>query len=74
MKLVKEQGLAKLLVESNCIVLEFIALPTNNVVVESEDDETQEPSLGVSAKFYQSYWYKDIIFSLKIFSCSLSMG
>jgi hypothetical protein len=69
-KLVKGQGLAKLLVESNYKVLDLNALSTNIVATESEEDETQEPSLEVSAKFSQSDWYKDIIFYLQNFSCS----
>jgi hypothetical protein len=42
----------------------------NLVDAESEDDETQEPSLEVSANFSQSYWYKYIISYLQNFSCS----
>jgi hypothetical protein len=69
-KLVKGQGLAKLLVESNCIFLDLNALSKNIVASESEEDETQKLSLEVSAKFSQYDWYKDIIFYLQNFSCS----
>jgi hypothetical protein len=37
-KLVKVQGLAKLLVESNCKVLDLNALSTNIIEIESEED------------------------------------
>jgi hypothetical protein len=45
--LVKGQGLAKLLVESNYKVLDLNALSTNIVAIESEEDEIQEPSFVV---------------------------
>jgi hypothetical protein len=71
-KLVKGQGLAKLLAKSNCKVLDFNALSKNITATKSEEDETEETSLDVSAKFSQSDWYKDIIFYFQNFSCSPS--
>jgi hypothetical protein len=61
-KLIKGQGLAKLLVESNYEVLDLNALSANILLEYSKEDVKQEPSLEVSAKFSQSDWYKDIIF------------
>jgi hypothetical protein len=50
-KLVKGKGLDKLLAESNHNVLYLNALLTNITTTKSKEDETQEPSLKVSAKF-----------------------
>jgi hypothetical protein len=63
-KLVKGKGLSKILVESNCMVLDLNALSINIVAAKYEVDETQEPSLEASAKFSRSDWYKDTIFYL----------
>jgi hypothetical protein len=63
--IVKGQGLYKLLVESNYKFVYLNGLSTNIIEIESKEDETQEPSLEVSAKFSYSDWYKDIIFYLQ---------
>jgi hypothetical protein len=69
-KLVKEKGLAKPFIGSNCKILDLNALSTNIIIVEFEGDETQEPSLEVNSKFSQSDWYKETISYLQNFSCS----
>jgi hypothetical protein len=69
-KLVKGQGLAKLLVESNCRVLDSNALSTNIIATKFEGIETKEPYFEVNYNSSQPDWYKDIIFYLQNFSCS----
>jgi hypothetical protein len=50
-KMIKGQGLAKLLVESNCRALDINSLSANIIAAEPEEDETQEPSLKVILNF-----------------------
>jgi len=64
-KLVKGQGLAKLLADSNCRFLDLNTLSTNIIEEYSKGDETQEPSLEVNYEFSKYDWYKDILFYLQ---------
>jgi hypothetical protein len=64
-KIIKGQGLAKILVESNYGALDMNFPSTRILEIEPEKDETQEPPLKVIPKFAQSDWYKDIMFYLQ---------
>jgi len=62
-KLIKGQGLAKLLAESNCQ-----ALGMNQV--NDETDAGQENSgLQIADEFTESGWYKDIVYVLRNLQC-----
>lgn len=66
--LIKRQGLAKLMAESN-----FHALDINFIVAMSEDDE--ESSLVQVAKmFLLSPWYSDIVYVLQHLSPPLGLA
>jgi len=64
-KLVKGEGLAKLLIESNCKSLGMNVFSSDLLSAKLEVVETQEPPLKVNSKFSQFDWYKDIIFYLQ---------
>jgi hypothetical protein len=60
-KLVKGQGLAKLMAQTNCKLLGI------NFTAELSDSTTEEEKATpqISQKFLDSAWYADIIFVLK---------
>eukprot|EP00253_Pinus_taeda_P025418 PITA_25418 len=58
-KLVKGQGLAKLMAESNLHALDI------NLIVAMSDENGEEPPIQVSEMFALSPWYSDIIYVLK---------
>ena len=62
-KLIKGQGLAKLLAEENCKVLGL------NFMDENFEGKIFEPidSMAVDVKLYECSWYKDIIYFLQHF-------
>jgi len=62
-KLIKGQGLAKLLAESNCQ-----ALGMNQVNAETEV-EPDKAGLQIADEFTQSNWYKDIVYVLQNLQC-----
>jgi hypothetical protein len=58
-KLIKGQGLAKLMAQSNCDVLGI------NFIVDLSENPQEEMVLQVSQKFIDSPWYADIIYVLR---------
>jgi len=56
-KLIKGQGLAKLMAESNLHVLDI-----NLIAALSEEQEEDDPFLQVSDMFMSSPWYSDIVY------------
>ena len=71
-KLVKGQGLAKLLTESNfqTLGINFLA-PLDEVDEETNQIKTRS---AIKYKFLYSGWYKDIIHYLCFFSCPPSIN
>ena len=69
-KLVKGQGLAKLMDTSNYQAIDLNIMTTNIMEIRQGEDETQEPFSEVIPKFIESDWYKDIILYLQHLSCS----
>ena len=74
-KLVKGQGLAKILTESNCKVLGI------NSILEIQGENPQEPlpsdqinPLHIDEKFLLSDWYQDIVNFLIHFECLASFS
>jgi hypothetical protein len=63
-KLLKGQGLTKIMAESNCKSLDTNSLSTNIMATKQEEDETQESSSKVSPNFVRFVWYRDVIFYL----------
>jgi hypothetical protein len=57
-KLIKGQGLAKLMVQSNCDVLGI------NFITDLSENPQEETTSQVSEKFIDSPWYTDIIYLL----------
>eukprot|EP00253_Pinus_taeda_P033705 PITA_33705 len=66
-KLVKGQGLAKLMAESNLHALDI------NLIATLSDENDEEPPIQISEMFALSPWYSDIIYVLKNFSPPLGM-
>ena len=64
-KLIKEQGLAKFLTESNCQALGM------NQVNDETDTGKEKNGLQIADEFTQSNWYKDIVYVLKNLQCPL---
>jgi hypothetical protein len=58
-KLIKGQGLAKLMAQSNCELLGI------NFIVDLSTDSREEEVPQVSKKFLDSPWYADIIYVLR---------
>jgi hypothetical protein len=58
-KLIKGQGLAKLMAQSNCDVFEI------NFIVDLSENPQEEAILQVSQKFIDSPWYAGIIYVLR---------
>jgi hypothetical protein len=58
-KLVKFQGLEKLMAQSNCDVLEI------NYIADISNDTVEEIALQVSQEFLSSSWYNDTIYVLQ---------
>jgi hypothetical protein len=69
-KLVKGQGVAKVLDNSNFKSLGTNSLSISIMETKPEGDEKKEPYLKVRIKFLQLDWYKDIIFYLHNLSFS----
>jgi hypothetical protein len=59
-KLIKGQGLAKLMAQTNCELLGI------NFIVDLSEDATEEITLQISQKFLDSTWHANIIFVMKI--------
>ena len=71
-KLVKGQGLAKLLIESNFQALGISLLaPVDEVTEETDQIKTKS---AIKYKFLCSDWYQDIIHYLCLFSCPPSIN
>jgi len=66
-KLIKDQGLEKLTVDSNLSVLDI------NFIVSLSDDNDLEPSQYVSEKFISFPWYADIVYVLQHLQTPLEM-
>eukprot|EP00253_Pinus_taeda_P021012 PITA_21012 len=66
-KLVKGQGLAKLMAESNLHALDI------NLIASLFDENNEEPPIQISEMFALSPWYSDIIYVLKNLSPPPSM-
>lgn len=62
-RLVKGQGLTKLLTESNCKALGIHAIL--NISASNEKIPNEEGDLQVYDKYLSSPWYKDIIYFLQ---------
>jgi hypothetical protein len=58
-KLIKDQGLAKLMAQSNCDILGI------KFIVDLSENPQEEAAPQVSQKFIDSPWYTDIIYVLK---------
>jgi len=69
-KLVKGQGLAKLMDTSNYQAIDLNIMTTNIMEIRKGEDETQEPFSEVIPKFIESDWYKDVIFHIQHLSFS----
>ena len=65
-KLIKGQGLAKLLSESNCKVLELHQIFTQ---LDAPIIQPGQDNLQVFEKYSSSPWYKNIIYFLQHFEC-----
>ena len=63
-KLVKGQGLAKLLTESNCQVLNL------HLMAEHSEQDMQQ----VYSRYGESDWYKDIVYFLLYLQCPLELN
>ena len=61
-KLVKGQGLARLLVESNCKALRLNFMNANSV---NQKTDTHKNILQISSKLTKCSWYKDLIHFLQ---------
>ena len=58
-KLIKGQGLAKLMVESNLHALDI------NLITAMSEEEEDSSQIQVSEIFLQSSWYSDIVYMLQ---------
>eukprot|EP00253_Pinus_taeda_P001901 PITA_01901 len=58
-KLIKGQGLTKLMAETNLQVLDI------NLIVAMSDEDEENPSIQVSEMFLSSPWYADILYVLQ---------
>eukprot|EP00253_Pinus_taeda_P033990 PITA_33990 len=58
-KLIKGQGLAKLMAETNLQILDI------NLIAAMPDEDEENPSFQVSEMFLSSPWYADILYVLK---------
>jgi hypothetical protein len=61
-KLVKGQGLARLLVESNCKALGVNFMSTNSI---NQQSDIPNNNLQINSKLAECSWYKDIIYFLQ---------
>jgi hypothetical protein len=61
-KLVKGQGLARLLVESNCKELGVNFMSTNSI---NQQSDIPSSSFQISSKLAECSWYKDLIYFLQ---------
>jgi hypothetical protein len=67
-KLIKGQGLTKLMAQSNCDVLGI------NFIVDLTESPQEETTAQVSQKFIDSPWYMDIIYVLKNLQAPLGLS
>ena len=72
-KLVKGQGLAKMLTESNFQALGINLLTPMDEKVAEESEGKQDPGMKIRYKFLCSEWYKHIIHYLCFLSCPQSL-
>jgi hypothetical protein len=61
-KMIKGQGLARLLAESNCKALGVNFMGTNSV---NQQSEIQNNNLQINSKLAECSWYKDVIYFLQ---------
>jgi hypothetical protein len=67
--LVKGQGLAKLLAESNFRALGINHRESHGYIPDIEELDDQTPSVQIEDKFVSSYWYRDIVSYLLTLQC-----
>jgi hypothetical protein len=72
-KLVKGQGLAKLLAESNFWALGINHLQSYEELLDIEEFDDQIPTTQIQEKFSSSAWYKDIVSYLLTLQCLSDM-
>jgi hypothetical protein len=72
-KLVKGQGLAKLLAESNFRALGINKFESHDSLLDIEEIDDQEPMIWVEDKFSSSAWYHDILTYLLTLQCPNDM-
>jgi hypothetical protein len=72
-KLVKGQGLAKLLAESNFRALGINNLESHESLLDIEEIDDQAPTIRIEDKFSTSTWYHDIVTYLLTLQCPNDM-
>ena len=72
-KLVKGQGLTKLLAESNFRALEINHLESHGYIPDIEELDDQTPTVQIKDKFSSSAWYHDIVAYLLTLQCPSDM-
>jgi hypothetical protein len=68
-KLVKGQGLAKFLAESNFRALRINHLDSHGYIPDMEELDDQTPTVQIKDKFSSSDWYRDIVSYLLTLQC-----
>jgi hypothetical protein len=72
-KLVKGQGLARLLAESNLRSLEINNFESHDSLLDIEEIDDQAPIIHIEDKFSSSYWYNDIVTYILTLQCPNEM-
>jgi hypothetical protein len=72
-KLVKGQGLARLLTESNFRVLRINNLKSHDFLLDIDEIDDQIPMIYIEDKFSSSTWYRDIVSYLLTLQCQNNM-
>jgi hypothetical protein len=72
-KLVKGQGLEKLLVESNLRALGINHFESKNPLPHIEEIDDQMPTIQIDDKFSSSSWYNNIVSYLLTLQCPVEM-
>jgi hypothetical protein len=72
-KLVKGQGLARMLVESNFRALGINNLGSHDSLLDIKEIDDQEPMIQIEDKFSSSTWYHDIVTYLLTLQCPNNM-
>ena len=67
-KLVKGQGLAKLMVQPNCEILGI------NFIIDLSENPQEETTAQVSQKFINFLWYKNIIYMMRNLQAPLGLS